>query len=204
MDANRFDDLTRALARGTSRRQALKVLGGGLLAALVPGSVFAAKGGNSTCAKFCADTFGADTPAAKQCTSEAAKGRGLCYSCGPASNNQGALCGQTCCTTSVANATATCNSGTCGFTCNAGYQPCNGTCIATNECCGACLENETCQDGTCVPVTNRVICNCEGRTVGSCPVACADGQTHCTDLCASDNRILLSFTCDYEAACLDG
>ncbi len=39
MDSNRFDDLARSLAHGTSRRQALKLLGGslagGLLAALV-------------------------------------------------------------------------------------------------------------------------------------------------------------------------
>ncbi len=45
MDHNRFDDLTRALAQGTSRRQALRLLGGslagGLLAALGVGQVAA-------------------------------------------------------------------------------------------------------------------------------------------------------------------
>jgi hypothetical protein len=45
MDQNRFDDLTRTLATSTSRRQALKLLGGGLLAALIPGSALA-KGGS--------------------------------------------------------------------------------------------------------------------------------------------------------------
>ena len=44
MDQNRFDDLTRSLATTTSRRQALKLLGllgGGLLAALIPGTALA-------------------------------------------------------------------------------------------------------------------------------------------------------------------
>ena len=56
MDHNRFDDLTRTLATSTSRRQALKLFGGGLLAALVPGSALAKGGGNSACAAFCAKT----------------------------------------------------------------------------------------------------------------------------------------------------
>ena len=64
MDHNRFDDLTRTLATSTSRRQALKLLGGGLLAALVPGSAFAKGGGNSACSTFCAQVFGAGTKAA--------------------------------------------------------------------------------------------------------------------------------------------
>jgi hypothetical protein len=75
MGQNRFDDLTRALATGLPRRQALKLLGGSLLAALIPGSALAKGGGNSACAKFCAQVFGADTAAAKQCTSEGAKDR---------------------------------------------------------------------------------------------------------------------------------
>ena len=123
MDRNRFDDLTRVLAQGTSRRQALKLLGGGLLAALVPGSVLAKGGGNSNCAKFCATTFGADTPAAGKCTSDAAHGKGLCYTCGPASSG-----------------------GTKGICCST--NP-NGTCTSYSSAT-CCSGSATCQNGTCV------------------------------------------------------
>src|SRR4051812_18442945 len=80
-----FDDLARTLAVSASRRQALRTIGGALVGALVaaPARQVLAQG-NSTCAQFCAAVFGAGTPAAGQCTSEAAHGQGLCYTCGPA------------------------------------------------------------------------------------------------------------------------
>ena len=73
MDHNRFDDLTRRLATSTSRRQALKLFGGGLLAALVPGSALAKGGGNSTCAHFCNSVY-PPGPERTKCISDAAKG----------------------------------------------------------------------------------------------------------------------------------
>lgn len=73
MDHNRFDDLTRTLATSTSRRQALKLLGGGLLAALVPGSSLAKGGGNSDCAHFCTSVYPPGRERAK-CIRDAAKG----------------------------------------------------------------------------------------------------------------------------------
>ena len=49
MDHDRFDDLTKALASGVSRREALRKIGGGLLgaalASLLPGRTQAAPGG---------------------------------------------------------------------------------------------------------------------------------------------------------------
>src|SRR5689334_3389803 len=76
MDPSCFDDLTKTIATATSRRQALRriggILGGTALAALFPGLAFAS---NSVCAKFCAAVFGANTPAAKQCTSDALMAR---------------------------------------------------------------------------------------------------------------------------------
>ena len=89
MDPTRFDELTKALASSTSRRQALRriggILGGTALASLLPGRVLASGGGNSTCAHFCNAVFGADSPAADQCISQAAHKTGLCYECGPLS-----------------------------------------------------------------------------------------------------------------------
>src|SRR5206468_379691 len=86
MDHDRFDALTRALATTTTRRQFLKTLAattlGGLLGLSGLGTSLAK---NKACAQFCASVFGAHTPAAEQCTSDAAHGRGLCYTCGPAS-----------------------------------------------------------------------------------------------------------------------
>ena len=125
MNHNRFDDLTRALAGSTSRRQALKLLGGGLLAALVPGAALAKGGGNSACTNFCAQVFGANKREAGKCTSEAAKGKGLCYTCGPKSDGTQRLCGTTC-----ISSTEPCNG-----ICPGGSKLCNGTCIPDDQCC---------------------------------------------------------------------
>ena len=71
MDQNRFDTLTRSLATSTSRRQALKLLGGSIV-----GAVFAAFGGStaqaartnrSDCLNICKNIVGAQD-------------RGLCMS----------------------------------------------------------------------------------------------------------------------------
>src|SRR5947209_6113665 len=99
MDPMRFEELTKALATSTSRRRALRriggILGGTALAGLFPGLALAS---NSACAKFCNAVFGADTPAANQCISQAAHHQGLCYTCGPAAPaDHGPLCGQVCC-----------------------------------------------------------------------------------------------------------
>src|SRR6266550_7502591 len=71
MDPTKFDELTKALASSTSRRQALRriggILGGTALASLLPGRVLASGGGNSTCVHFCNAVFGADTPLADEC-----------------------------------------------------------------------------------------------------------------------------------------
>src|SRR5215216_1146915 len=52
-----FDDLAQGLAAGTvSRRKALRLMGAALVGstlASVPGVAWAAKGGNSACAKYC-------------------------------------------------------------------------------------------------------------------------------------------------------
>jgi hypothetical protein len=170
MDDNQFDGLIRAFGQGTSRRGAL-----GLLAAAAglglrevgakakhhkgkgqgkgKGAQSAAGGGNSTCAHFCATVFGADTPAAGQCTSDAAHGKGLCYECGPGcgSCSGKTRCGQQCVNTNIdtgncsrcgkgcpgneCNA-ATCVGGSCGLTPTPGV-PCaggTGTCDASGQC----------------------------------------------------------------------
>jgi len=114
MDPTKFDEVTKAFATSTSRRQALRriggILGGTVLAGLVPGLALA---NNSACAHFCASVFGADTPAASQCTSDAAHHTGLCYTCGPASSGgtQPICCPENPDGTCTSYSSATCCSG---------------------------------------------------------------------------------------------
>src|SRR5947209_665526 len=83
MDPTTFDDLTKALATRTSRREALKTIAATTLGSILGLSgIGTAFGKNKTCAQFCNTVFGANTKAAGQCTSDAAHGKGLCYSCG--------------------------------------------------------------------------------------------------------------------------
>jgi hypothetical protein len=82
-----FDELARGLANGTlSRRRALRMLSGalfGVMLASVPGVAWAARGGNSACAKFCQENF----PPGRErveCISAGARGEGPCFgNCDP-------------------------------------------------------------------------------------------------------------------------
>jgi hypothetical protein len=142
MTPSKFDDLTKILATSTSRRQALRrlggILGGTALAGVFPGLALAS-GGNSACAHFCNAVFGANTPAAGQCTSEAAHGKGLCSTCG-----SGTPASSICCTrnssgfcSSYSGAHCPCESSQC-LTCQ------NGACVST------CTSDQYCSNGTCL------------------------------------------------------
>ncbi|HJT59484.1 MAG TPA: hypothetical protein VJ761_23450 [Ktedonobacteraceae bacterium] len=145
MESNIFDEVTKALATSTSRRQALRriggILGGTALAGLFPGLALA---DNSGCAHFCTSVFGGDTPAQAQCASDAAHHTGLCYSCGPASP------GGTkpiCCTKNGSGFCTSYSSATC---CSGGQVCQNGTCVT--PCTpdgGFCHQDSECCSGTC-------------------------------------------------------
>ena len=129
MEPNTFDELTKTLATATSRRQALRriggILGGTALAGLFPGLALAS---NSNCAHFCNAVFGGDTPASAQCATDAAHGTGLCYSCGPASlgGSQPICCQE--------NPDGTCSSYS-GTTCCGSSATClNGSCCTKPTC----------------------------------------------------------------------
>lgn len=143
MDHNRFDDLTRTLATSTSRRQALKLFGGGLLAALVPGSALAKGGGNSACAKFCNSVYPPGRERAK-CISDAAKGE-CCIKPNPLSSYA-----PTC-----YNIRLTCNAGE--TTLSADCEDVFGNPISTSIVVNTCSSS------------NYVINNCNAQlTCGSC------------------------------------
>jgi hypothetical protein len=85
-----FDELARGLAEGTvSRRKALRLVGaalvGGALASL-PGAAWAARGGNSACAKYCSTVFTEGTTAHEECVSRGTRGTGPCFVCGGPGN----------------------------------------------------------------------------------------------------------------------
>ena len=85
-----FDELARGLAVGTvSRRKALRLVGaalvGGALASL-PGAAWAARGGNSACAKYCSTLFTEGTAAHEECVSQGTRGTGPCFACGGPGN----------------------------------------------------------------------------------------------------------------------
>jgi hypothetical protein len=118
-----FDELAKDLARGVSRRTAIKRFLGSAFAAsvgaLVPWRVALAdndsnnKGrddrddrderedneGLGKCIRFCRQTFGSHTPASRVCIDQARKHTGLCFECGPAAprSSHMALCGSVCC-----------------------------------------------------------------------------------------------------------
>ena len=209
MNPSNFDDLTKALASSTSRRQALRTIltasVGGLLGI---GGISTAFGrhhrrktdrnrpsgpkGNRDCAKFCAQVFGPNTSAAGQCTNEGAHGRGLCFS--PCFNDPSSVC---CVRPNGPNGFCR---GTSPATCCGSNLPncCGGTCA---QCCDDtdCPSGQSCQNGTCVVCTP----DCTGKACGSgdgcggiCQTgSCPGGQTCqsgtcvavCIPICASTN-----------------
>lgn len=167
MDGNRFDEWTRALGAGRSRRSALKALGGALAggATLLLGTRVeaAAKDKVAICHK-------PGTPAQQtvEVPNAAVAGHlghgdylGPCCPAATPKNCAPGVCVATggCCAASdcpaPANATATCADGVCGFACDAGFADCDGDpangCeadLSSAETCGSCANDCTVANGT--------------------------------------------------------
>ena len=204
-----FDELARGLANGSiSRRKAIKFIAattlGGILGLSGIGTAFAK---NKTCAQWCAAVFGANTPAAGRCTSDAAHGTGLCSSCTTAT-----LPSSVCCTRnssgnciSYSGASCPCDSSQC-LTCDSSTGTCVGTCTSGQTCqAGTCCTSNggtctggtqccsgNCDSGFCVPPptgTQRVDCFCtDGSKISLCSsIDCSDEARVevCTPLCES-------------------
>jgi hypothetical protein len=183
MSDHPFDSLARTLADGTSRRGVFRALGGVMLGSLVaasPRAVLAqTSSGNSACAHFCAAVFGADTPAASQCTSDAAHGKGLCYTCGPASTGGTK---SICC---PKNGAGQCSSYSVATCCTSG-QTCSG-----DQCiCGeGCFSITTTEGGS--------ICVCRaGTSCQSCTasVQCGPGEVCGTNVGCGSGGFCTTFT----------
>ena len=84
-----FDDLSKALASGMSRREALKRFGiaaAGAVFFLRPGGALGGTdpGRNNRCKEFCRFMYG-DTKAGSKCWQDSLHGKGACYDTGPKS-----------------------------------------------------------------------------------------------------------------------
>lgn len=205
MDGSRFDDLTKALARGRSRRHILQALagavGGGLLAltgrdaAAAPGKGGKPQGrcpaGYTNCRGKCVilaadeNNCGACAvvcPAGWDCCAGACRSPesflddvGNCGACGTVCAANELCCAGTC----VPNDEDNC--GTCGNSCDGAEVCCAGTCT-----CGTCADGEVCTgdllcfgDCGCPGVTQR----CGGDKCTYCPGEASPDPITCACVC---------------------
>jgi hypothetical protein len=179
MDPAKFDELTKELAKSTSRRHALRTIltasVGGVVGLGAIRSVFSS---NALCARWCHAVFG-ETRAAGKCTSDAAHGTGLCVTCGTVAPPD------ICC---ARDSNGFCLGGTVVAGCTCDSSQCQ-TCDATTGTCVGCPPGQTCQNGQCGCVggvcgtfqqcdTN---CFCATTPDGS---ACVRGDVFCENLTA--------------------
>jgi len=181
-----FDEFAKRLGNARSRREALKHISVGLAAVVLgplAGKAWGAPNlGNSPCAHWCVDNF-PPGPARGKCISDAAKGKGPCYECGPAATAEhGPICGGVCCASDEI-----CEEGICtsdnpdpqciGATCDT-FTPCsetNSDCVCASLVSGgglcipgstACAGLETCgEDFSCPPGSICSIDTCCSRPV---------------------------------------
>ena len=178
MDGSRFDDITRALATGTSRRRVLGALAAGLAVALGGRPATRAQG-NNDCTPFCTEVF-RPGPARGKCLSDAAHGEGLCAQCSadPAAVCVGAGGTVTCCPAGCCDGAA-CQPGTTDDACGTGGGAC-AACTGTGVTCGGggvagrCGCTRDC-DGKCGGVAD----GCGGFCDDDCCSDCADAQDAC-------------------------
>src|SRR5580658_4680844 len=113
-------------------------------------------------------------------------------------------CGNVC-TTAVANATPTCSGSSCSFTCDAGYNLCNGACIAydTAQNCGACGVQCAPDGGAPACALSSGVYACVSGCPGSqvlCNGGCVDTTSNPSD-CASCGHVCTTSVANATATC---
>jgi hypothetical protein len=193
-----FDDMSRALASGVSRRQALRLIAGG-----VGGTVLASAGMGraraavNPCSVYCANFHGAAhaqcLQTCKACGSDTSRlcggpaGVTCCPGPGPVTccfGNNGVTCcptGSSCCG-GFGGAAVTCCPSTAAVCCQGQNPATTACCSSFNQCCSdasgnalCCGSGETCCFGVgCCP--SGQVC-CFTPTTG--PFCCTPGTTGC-------------------------
>lgn len=159
MDGNRFDDLTRRFAAGTSRRSLLK-------RSVASVAAFAGIG-----AEVGADAAGkrpSPTPAPPKCPGKQTPCGTKC--CCPTGHDK---CGADCCSATAECCDGACCDGHCygeELCCPTGQLVCNGKCLAPGQCCSdadchPADEWHVCEANTCV-CTTGISCEAQGRNCG--------------------------------------
>ena len=214
MNPSKFDELSKELAKSTSRRHALRTILtasiGGVVGLGAIRSVFGNKikcgGGpsNNDCAQWCAAVFGPNTPAAGQCTSDAAHNRGACCQCGAVDPSS------ICC---VRDSSGFCVAGTIVAGCFCDSTQCQ-TCDTSTGTCVGCPPGQTCQNGQCIGCSNPGVCgtyqSCGGdRPLGFFGCFCgttSEGTTVCwrDNFCDSVPDCTTSSDCPTNSICLVG
>jgi hypothetical protein len=146
---HRFDELAKALAEGVSRREALRRIGGGVVALLLASfGVGKAWGqsGSVDCGTFCKSTVGFD-PKSPESKERFAACKTSCEDCQAGGNT---VCGVS--TTGGGAVTCCSSTATCG----------DGGCLCIPEESLGCLRNEDC---CCYP---SCLCIDVGMPVGHC------------------------------------
>ena len=158
MDPTKFDELTKALATSTSRRQALKTI-----AATTIGGILGLSGIGNVFAKPC-------TPLGRHCNRKSVCCGG--GSCDPTTSKCACPPG-----TTLLNGACCPNANVCGTTCLA--APCDSSqCLTCDSSTGTCVSScdagqcQTCQGGTCASSCNACS-TCQG---GTCVSSCSSGQ----------------------------
>jgi hypothetical protein len=203
MDGNRFDEYTKALATGVSRRQVIKALAGGALAAVFGARAAPAAEAAPTC-RVLGESCRTDATCcsgqnlfcqqigetgARRCECEtgftACGGVCVSISCPPGAQFNPATCSCACPSgTSACGGAclAACPTGqtrnptTCACECPSGTELCGGSCVTL--CTGGSVRNPT----TCA-------CECPAGTElcgGNCIAPCTGGQTRNPTTCACE------------------
>jgi hypothetical protein len=199
MNPKNFDELTKELAKSTSRRHALKTIltasVGGVVGLGVIRSVF---GSNAFCDRWCHAVFG-ESRAAGKCTSDAAHHTGLCVTCGDVAP------ADICC---ARNSDGFCVGGTVVATCACDSSQCQ-TCDTSSGTCVGCPPGQTCQNGQC-GCSDPGTCGsyqfgCDGDPTCACATNSEGGGTCAGDAtCSNATHCTTSADCPANSVCIVG
>lgn len=213
-----IDDLARAMARGVSRRDALRRIGGGLsgliLVALLPARAEAGKQSNNTATEkvvICHKTGSKKNPCVKIRVSQSAVPAHQAHgdAINPNFQTDPNNCGKCC---KKCDPGQVCQGGVCAGNCSEGLTRCNGSCVnlqtdSSNcgSCGNACTTGRTCQSGQCVCTGSLTSCNgscvnlqTDSNNCGSCGNACTGGKT-----CQSGQCVCGSGLTDCSGTCVN-